>query len=104
MMTSTVKFWDRIAAKYARTPVPDEQVYQKKLQITRSYFSPQMRILEFGCGTGSTAIAHAPYVEHIHAIDFSANMLEIARAKLGAGKINNIVFEQQSITSSTSIN
>ena len=28
-----------------------------------------MEVLEFGCGTGSTAITHAPSVKHIQAID-----------------------------------
>ena len=74
------RFWDRIAKKYARTPVADEAAYQKKLDITHGYFRPDMRVLEFGCGTGSTAIAHAPFVKHIHAIDISKD--DIARISL----------------------
>lgn len=96
-MVSTAKFWDRIAENYAKKPVPNEQVYQKKLQITREYFRPDMAILEFGCGTGSTAIAHAPYVKHIRATDISAKMIEIARRKADAQNISNITFEQSSI-------
>ena len=59
------KFWDRHAERYAKSPVADEASYQKKLQVTREYLRPDMEILEFGCGTGSTAITHAPYVKHI---------------------------------------
>ena len=66
------KFWDRIAERYARTPVADETSYKKKLQITQDYLRPGMEVLEFGCGTGSTALIHAPYVKHIHAIDISS--------------------------------
>jgi len=40
-----------------------------------------MELLEFGCGTGSTAIVHVPYVNHIHAIDIFSNMICIAQAK-----------------------
>ena len=86
-----------IAKRYAKSPVSDEAVYQKKLQITREYMRPDMEVLEFGCGTGSTAIAHAGYVKHIRAIDFSARMLGIARDKADAAGIANISFEQAGI-------
>ena len=66
------KFWDWIAERYARTPVADEASYKKKLQITQDYLRPGMEVLEFGCGTGSTALIHAPHVKHIHAIDISS--------------------------------
>ena len=61
----SAKFWDRIAARYSKKPVADEAAYQKKLQITRKYLRPDSRVLEFGCGTGSTAIAHAAHVKHV---------------------------------------
>jgi len=56
-----------------------------------------MEVLEFGCGTGSTAISHAPYVKHIQAIDFSTKMIEIAQAKADAENIENVTFRQASI-------
>lgn len=87
------KFWNRVALRYASQPVSDETAYQQKLQITQSYFKPEMRVLEIGCGTGSTAIAHAPYVNHIHATDISPAMLEIAQAKAEQEHIKNIRFE-----------
>ena len=93
-MDQSTKFWDKIADRYARQPVADEAAYQKKLQVTRDYFRPDMEVLEIGCGTGSTAIAHAPYVNHIRAIDFSANMIAIAQNKADAQQINNVTFEQ----------
>ena len=80
-MESSSKFWDRIAKRYSRKPVADEASYQKKLEVTRSYFQPDMEVLEFGCGTGSTAISHSPHVQHIHAIDISSKMIEIAQGK-----------------------
>ena len=92
-MDQSAKFWDRIAKRYSKMPVSDEAAYQQKLQLTRAYFRPDMEVLEFGCGTGSTAIAHAPYVKHIRAIDFSSKMIEIARGKAAAGNVVNITFE-----------
>ncbi|MEM6839843.1 MAG: class I SAM-dependent methyltransferase [Cyanobacteria bacterium P01_C01_bin.120] len=55
------------------------------MTVTSSYFRSDMQVLEIGCGTGSTAILHAPHVNHIRAINFSirainfsANMIAIA--------------------------
>ena len=68
-----------------------------KLERTREYFRPDMRVLEIGCGTGSTAIAHAPYVTHIRATDISSRMIEIAQEKAQAAGIENVKFEQSAI-------
>ncbi len=86
------KFWDRIAKRYAALPVSNETTYQKKLEITRAYFAPNSEVLEFGCGTGEIAISHAPFVQHIHAIDVSPKMLEFAQAKVEVADIINVTF------------
>ncbi|MGI9379093.1 MAG: class I SAM-dependent methyltransferase [Methyloligellaceae bacterium] len=91
------KFWDRIAEKYARRPVADEAAYQHKLRVTQDYFKPNMEVLEFGCGTGTTALAHAPFVKHIRATDISEKMIDIARRKQSEQNIDNITFEQTTI-------
>jgi len=96
-MDKTAKFWDRIAQRYSKQPVADEASYQKKLQITHEYLKPDMEVLELGCGTGSTAIIHAPYVKHIKAIDISSKMIEIAQGKADKKKIDNITFETLTI-------
>ncbi|BAY86318.1 methyltransferase [Calothrix parasitica NIES-267] len=96
-MNRSAKFWDKIAEKYSKDPIADEAAYQKKLQVTQEYLKPDMEVLEFGCGTGGTAIIHAPYVKHIHAIDFSSSMIEIARRKAEIENIKNITFEQSTI-------
>ena len=96
-MDQSARFWDKIAERYSKRPVSDEAAYQKKLQVTREYFRPDMEVLEFGCGTGSTAIAHAPHVKHIRAIDISSKMIEIAQGKAAAGNIKNVTFERSTI-------
>jgi ubiquinone/menaquinone biosynthesis C-methylase UbiE len=95
------RFWDKVAARYARQPVADEESYRKKLQVTREYLRPDMEVLEFGCGTGSTAIAHGPYVKHILAIDVSSKMLEIAQGKAVAQGIENLTFRRSDIDALT---
>jgi ubiquinone/menaquinone biosynthesis C-methylase UbiE len=96
-MARPSEFWDKHAKGYAKRPVADEAAYQKKLQVTQEYLKPEMEVLEFGCGTGTTAIIHAPFVRHIRAIDLSSKMLDIARDKAAAGGIKNLTFEQSSI-------
>ena len=90
-------FWNKIADKYSRRAVSDEAAYQKKLDKTREYFQPDMEVLEIGCGTGSTAIAHAPFVGHIRASDLSPRMIEIARDKAKTAGIDNVTFEVSSV-------
>jgi ubiquinone/menaquinone biosynthesis C-methylase UbiE len=96
-MDKSAKFWDRIANRYARRPVADDGVYQTKLTVTQEYLNADMEVLELGCGTGSTAIIHAPFVKHIRAIDVSPKMIEIARRKADAGQIDNVTFEVSSV-------
>ena len=96
-MGQSARFWDKIAERYSKRPVADEASYQKKLKVTREYFRPDMDVLEIGCGTGSTAIVHAPYVRQIRATDISSKMIEIARAKARAQNVKNVSFEQSSI-------
>jgi ubiquinone/menaquinone biosynthesis C-methylase UbiE len=91
------KFWDRIAPGYAKRPVADEAAYEHKLEKTREYLTPEMSVLEFGCGTGSTAIRHAPYVKRIRAIDVSTNMIDIARGKAAGKNVDNVAFEVANI-------
>lgn len=96
-MDRTSKFWDRMARRYAAMAVADEEAYQRKLKLTREHLQPDMAVFEFGCGTGSTALAHAPYVKRILATDYSEKMIEIAREKAEAAGVANVSFEQASI-------
>ena len=95
--TAARRFWDRMADRYAKQPVADEAAYQEKLKVTRRYLDPEAEVWEFGCGTGSTALAHAPYVRHLLATDISAKMIEIAERKAHAQDARNVSFRQASI-------
>ncbi len=97
MADQTSKFWDRIAERYSKKPVADEAAYQKKLEVTRGHFDRNMDVLEIGCGTGSTAISHAPHVKHIQAIDLSSQMINIAKGKAEAQCVENVTFRRASI-------
>lgn len=92
-MPDKSKFWDKIAEKYSQQPIANQEAYDIKLDLTREYFTPDSKVLEFGCGTGSTALLHAPHVAHIDAIDVSPEMIRIARDKLKPAGIENVAFD-----------
>ena len=96
-MTNSAKVWDRFAKGYAKKPISNLAAYHKKLEITRGYLRPDTTIVEFGCGTGSTAFEHAPYVRSILATDVSRKMLEIAREKARTASLENVEFQQTAL-------
>lgn len=81
-LINAVRFWDRCAERYAKSPVANEALYRKKLEVTQQYLKADMHVLEFGCGTGSTATEHAPFVKQYEAIDISPKMIDICKRKL----------------------
>lgn len=88
------KIWDRVAPGYFKRPIADPETYEEKLRLTREYLTSEMEVLEFGCGTGGTAIRHAPHVKHMHAVDISGAMLEIAKEQARTAEVGNIMFER----------
>lgn len=87
------RFWDRIARKYAKSPISDMAGYERTLDRTRHYLKPNSAVLEVGCGTGTTALKLAASVEHYVATDISSEMITIAREKAEAEAAGNITFE-----------
>ena len=45
-MAPSARFWNRIAAGYAKRPVGDEAAYWKKLEVTQKLLHPEMSLLE----------------------------------------------------------
>lgn len=92
-MKREIRFWDKRAEKYSKRHIADEATYEEKLRITRTYFSPDSQVLEIGCGTGSTALAHAPFVKHVLATDGSPGMIKVAQSKAETSQVGNVSFE-----------
>lgn len=86
-MIDVMKFWDKAAEKYAASPIDDMEGYLQTLERTRSYLSKDDRVLELGCGTGSTALLLAKDVGHITASDISNKMLAFG---INAARVQNI--------------
>jgi 2-polyprenyl-3-methyl-5-hydroxy-6-metoxy-1,4-benzoquinol methylase len=96
-MRPDARFWNRIAPKYARSAISDKATYETKLAMTRECFTPSSEVLEVGCGTGSTALLHAPYVRRIHATDFSEGMIAIGKERAAQAGLANLSFEVASV-------
>ena len=100
-MTADAKFWDDIADKYAASPVKDVSAFERKQAITRELLRADSNVIEIGCGTGSLALALAPFAGHIHAVDFSAEMVRIASHKQRAQGASNVTFHQGTLDGPT---
>lgn len=85
-------FWDMFAKLYSSRRITNESNYRKKLDITRSYLRPEMTLLEFGCGTGNTALVHAAFVRKIDGIDYSSRMIDIALDNAKMNDATNVHF------------
>lgn len=97
MTVSSAKFWDRVAPGYSKQPIADSESYARKLAMTQALMQPTMQVLEFGCGTGSTALEHAPHVAHIDATDVSGAMIAIGREKAKQAGNGNVSFTQAGV-------
>jgi len=86
-------FWDRVARRYEKMSVRNPASYETTLGRVRAYLKPDHRVLELGCGTGSTALLLAPSVGRYTAVDTSAEMIAIAQEKLTTAALDNLVFD-----------
>jgi len=81
-MTNT-SFWDKAAPKYAKDPITDMAGYIRSRDRMRDILQPHHRVLELGCGTGSTALELAGGVDRYVGTDISPQMIAIAQSKQG---------------------
>lgn len=98
-MTEAAHFWDGIAERYARQPIRDVDAYEYTLGRTRSHLKQDDRVLELGCGTGSTALRLADAVGSMVATDLSSRMIDIAKAKADTEGVDNVAFQTAELSS-----
>jgi len=92
MAATNTRFWDGAARKYAVQPLADPAAYERTLESTRRHLKPTDAMVEFGCGTGTTALKLAPAVARIVASDISPEMITIAGEKAAAEGVSNVEF------------
>ena len=91
-ITNDAGFWDRTARKYARDVIKDQAGYERTLNQARALLKPGDKVLELGCGTGTTALLLAGGVREYLATDISAEMIAIANEKLAAAPMSSLAF------------
>ena len=91
-MKTDPTFWSDMAVKYAAQPIKDQAAYERTLDRVRAWLPPRAEVVEFGCGTGSTALLLARSARHITATDYAEGMIAIANGKLDGGKVDNVTF------------
>lgn len=97
-MSTEAAFWNGVAAKYAKRPVGNPTAYAETLSDVIGRLSPRDRVLELGCGTGTTALKLAPHVKTITGTDISGEMIAIAERKRQEGSVVNAGFATAGIT------
>ncbi|MGI6854205.1 class I SAM-dependent methyltransferase [Mesorhizobium sp. 1B3] len=87
-----VRFWDRTSRQYATSAIADQAGYERTLDQTRALLKSDDRVLELGCGTGTTALRLAGDVQDYLATDISAGMIAVANEKHAASPIPALTF------------
>ena len=91
-MMTDVRFWDRLARRYAASPVKNMTAYEATLARVAARLRPTDRVLETGCGTGTTALKLAGQVAAYTGTDVSGGMIEIARERLAETPVDGLDF------------
>jgi ubiquinone/menaquinone biosynthesis C-methylase UbiE len=91
-IANDARFWDRTSRKYAKAAIADLAGYERTLDRTRALLGPDKRVLELGCGTGTTALRLAGDVRGYLATDISAAMISIAEQKRAADPVPALAF------------
>lgn len=89
---SDARFWDRASRKYSKPKISDMEGYERTLERTRALLGSSDRVLELGCGTGTTALRLASGVQSYLATDISSEMIAIAEEKRSADPVPALVF------------
>jgi ubiquinone/menaquinone biosynthesis C-methylase UbiE len=100
-IASDARFWDRTSRKYALGAIADQAGYERTLERTRVLLGSGDKVLELGCGTGTTALRLAGDVQHYLATDISAGMIAIANEKHAAGPIPALDFRTATVEALT---
>jgi len=96
-MSEAAAFWDKNAARYAKSPVKDMAAYEATLERVAAHLTPETEVLEIGCGAGTTALKLAGAAKYVTATDISERMIAIAQGKVASEGVQNVDFLKASL-------
>ena len=110
-------FWDKRARQYKKKQSysltnleEDEKLQQLKVQLEREHvfkllkLDKSMRVLDLGAGVGAWSALLAEKCKKLVAVEYCAEMLEIARSKAQEESLSNIEFIHQDVLEYTTGN
>ena len=90
-MTTPTRNFDKEAAFWDENPARIKLAEEVMRTITaRIALTPEMEVLDFGCGTGLLALRLAPLVRSVTGMDRSQGMLDVLAAKAAAQGLTNV--------------
>lgn len=89
--------WDNLAKNWDSPGVSLGQNDIRIIEKTKKYLRASDTILDYGCATGSVALELAGTVSHVHGIDLSSNMIELATKKAAERQRSNVQFTHATI-------
>lgn len=72
-MTNNIRHWKTLAGK---------ERWKRRVKMLTSHITPEMKVLEVGCGTGNLTIELQKTGAEVVAIDISPNLINIARKNI----------------------
>lgn len=94
---SPEKFWNLIASRYASSTIADRFAYETKINRIKTCLTPEMSVLDIGCGTGTQCGDIASNVRRIVGIDISSKLLAIAEKRMAERHLDNVEFLETSV-------
>ena len=96
-MNKSEKFWNQAASNYDNTEEKFEFIHRRSRENIKRYLKDTDIVLDYGCGTGTTACEISGLVKTVRAIDISTAMIEIAKGKAATAGVVNVDFQQADI-------
>ncbi|MEW5758339.1 MAG: class I SAM-dependent methyltransferase [Candidatus Omnitrophota bacterium] len=102
------RFWENKGEKFSflkSTTPTSRDPFLAKLEMDNimKYLKKNFNVLELGCGDAAHTINYAKKVKHIFGLDYSYNLIKIARRRAQSNNIKNISFIVSSVTNLNNI-
>ena len=90
-------FWNRVAKRTNNSSQKPNDKTLKIIQNLQKSLKPKYKVLDFACGSGIIATEISKYVNTVHGIDISSQMIEIANNRKIEQNLNNVTFSRATL-------